>query len=147
MPVDGGVPARLVDGHVRAVGAGNDGGAAANPSAFSLGYAALFIVWVPRAGVQSIVAAAFGGVLVRTPLVANAFAAAMARLRLARTTSTPSPHPAISLRRVPTSKRLGQQRLGAILPRLTLIFGPTPQSLRSCLLAPSMGLAPSYRAR
>jgi hypothetical protein len=35
----------------------------------------------PRVGVQSMVTASFGGVLVRTPLVANAFAAAMAQLR------------------------------------------------------------------
>jgi hypothetical protein len=34
----------------------------------------------PRSGVQSMVTAAFDGVLVRSPLAANAFAAAMARL-------------------------------------------------------------------
>jgi len=37
---------------------------------------------VPWVGLQSMVTASFGGVLVRTPPVANAFAASMARLRL-----------------------------------------------------------------
>jgi hypothetical protein len=101
---------------------------------------------VLRAGVQSMATAAFGGVLVRTPLVANAprlWRGCASSHNICSIASIPALKTScqaarltwlsISLRRVPKSNPLDQHRLGAILQRLNLraliIFGPTPQKL------------------